>query len=313
MLIKCPECGKEISDKAVYCPGCGCPISQEQYKNMNIDGEYNELLSEIISKNGENKIACIKDFRLATGTGLSEAKVLVEDYFMKIKEINKAQGFKEDLCANITLPANYRRTVHLENRILTVYNKNGKVSCQDDMSNYYIPWMKETTVFRRVSLEIVIAHNNLEPIIQIIASNDSYDALENARVFCEIIKNNAIIDIQKSAFSAYSYKTPTQNKYEKVIKDSREKIKQEEKKRKLEQKLNKQQIIAAGAEIDYLRKQAKCPKCGSTSISYQNKKLSLGRAIVGDAVAGPAGAVLGGLSSKKGYAVCLNCGKKWKL
>lgn len=57
----------------------------------------------------------------------------------------------------------------------------------------------------------------------------------------------------------------------------------------------------------------KCPKCGSTSISYQNKKLSLGRAIVGDAVAGPAGAVLGGLSSKKGYAVCLKCGKQWKI
>lgn len=26
-LIKCPECGKEISDKAVACPNCGCPIA----------------------------------------------------------------------------------------------------------------------------------------------------------------------------------------------------------------------------------------------------------------------------------------------
>lgn len=25
-LIECPECGKEISDKARSCPGCGCPI-----------------------------------------------------------------------------------------------------------------------------------------------------------------------------------------------------------------------------------------------------------------------------------------------
>ncbi|WP_417039619.1 zinc-ribbon domain-containing protein, partial [Clostridium porci] len=24
-LIKCPECGKEISDKAEKCPGCGYP------------------------------------------------------------------------------------------------------------------------------------------------------------------------------------------------------------------------------------------------------------------------------------------------
>ena len=25
-LIKCPECGREISDKAKACPHCGCPI-----------------------------------------------------------------------------------------------------------------------------------------------------------------------------------------------------------------------------------------------------------------------------------------------
>ncbi len=26
MLIKCPECGKEISDMAANCPNCGCPL-----------------------------------------------------------------------------------------------------------------------------------------------------------------------------------------------------------------------------------------------------------------------------------------------
>lgn len=24
-LIKCPECGREISDNATVCPHCGCP------------------------------------------------------------------------------------------------------------------------------------------------------------------------------------------------------------------------------------------------------------------------------------------------
>lgn len=28
-LIKCPECGKEISDSAVSCPGCGHPMKQK--------------------------------------------------------------------------------------------------------------------------------------------------------------------------------------------------------------------------------------------------------------------------------------------
>ena len=28
-LIKCPECGKEISDKAMSCPNCGLPLRRE--------------------------------------------------------------------------------------------------------------------------------------------------------------------------------------------------------------------------------------------------------------------------------------------
>lgn len=34
-LIKCPECGREISDKAVSCPNCGCPINIQEIKNTN--------------------------------------------------------------------------------------------------------------------------------------------------------------------------------------------------------------------------------------------------------------------------------------
>lgn len=32
-LIQCPECGKELSDKARRCPHCGCPakMSQQQF------------------------------------------------------------------------------------------------------------------------------------------------------------------------------------------------------------------------------------------------------------------------------------------
>ena len=36
-LIKCPECGNEISDKAQSCPKCGYPLS-EQKKDM-IEGK----------------------------------------------------------------------------------------------------------------------------------------------------------------------------------------------------------------------------------------------------------------------------------
>lgn len=56
-----------------------------------------------------------------------------------------------------------------------------------------------------------------------------------------------------------------------------------------------------------------CPKCRSTQITYGGNRPSIGRALVGGAVAGGAGAAIGGLTGKKGYAVCLNCGKRWKI
>ena len=28
-LVKCPECGREVSDAAASCPGCGHPIAQQ--------------------------------------------------------------------------------------------------------------------------------------------------------------------------------------------------------------------------------------------------------------------------------------------
>ena len=31
-LINCPECGKEISDKAASCPNCGTPINETENK-----------------------------------------------------------------------------------------------------------------------------------------------------------------------------------------------------------------------------------------------------------------------------------------
>lgn len=63
-----------------------------------------------------------------------------------------------------------------------------------------------------------------------------------------------------------------------------------------------------------------CPKCKSTQLTNTNKKLSAGRAVGGAAllsalnpVAGIAGGVVGAVTSKKRYNVCMNCGHKWKV
>ena len=36
MLIKCIECGKEISSRASACPNCGCPVEDESRGNVRI-------------------------------------------------------------------------------------------------------------------------------------------------------------------------------------------------------------------------------------------------------------------------------------
>ena len=41
-LIKCPECGRDVSDRAISCPNCGYPINE---LTVSDDGK---LLSEIV-------------------------------------------------------------------------------------------------------------------------------------------------------------------------------------------------------------------------------------------------------------------------
>ena len=63
-LIKCPECGKEVSDKAVACIHCGFPLNQLE-KDNNIEKEDDGKLYKIILKNvpTDAKVKAIKIIR----------------------------------------------------------------------------------------------------------------------------------------------------------------------------------------------------------------------------------------------------------
>lgn len=73
-LIRCPECGKEISNKAEACPNCGYPIAGLG-KAKRITNEYAVLLENA----GVNKVKVIRDVREVTGLGLKEAKEMTEN------------------------------------------------------------------------------------------------------------------------------------------------------------------------------------------------------------------------------------------
>ncbi len=84
MLIKCPECGKEISDKASACIHCGCPISKQD----DTTAQKSQLdLAPIIAlyKSG-NKLQAVKDLTERTGMSLKEAK----EYLDKLSIENNA-------------------------------------------------------------------------------------------------------------------------------------------------------------------------------------------------------------------------------
>lgn len=51
-LIKCPECGKEVSSGATSCPNCGHPISPQKeisYKAVTVDQLMNDLTSNAMN------------------------------------------------------------------------------------------------------------------------------------------------------------------------------------------------------------------------------------------------------------------------
>lgn len=178
-LIFCPECGREISDKAVSCPGCGCPV--EEMIQEDTRSELEKLVDEIYYKNKGNRTYSAQELMKRTGMDFKEAMDLMQ-------------------------------------------------------KKHHSPEVKAEEKRKRA------AHKEMQR--------------QNLRELGEACQN------LQNAFG--------------------------------------------GSKV------ARCPKCRSTSISYQDK-VSVGRAAIGGALAGPAGAVLGGLTGKKGYAVCLNCGKRWKV
>lgn len=53
-LIKCSECGKEVSDKATSCPNCGCPINSEISDVLTSNDDFHRTLKMEAVKQGKS-------------------------------------------------------------------------------------------------------------------------------------------------------------------------------------------------------------------------------------------------------------------
>lgn len=61
-------------------------------------------------------------------------------------------------------------------------------------------------------------------------------------------------------------------------------------------------------------KKAKCPRCGSTSLSANRKGFGVGKATIGTVALGLVpGLLIGSVGSKKIEVTCLKCGKRFKV
>lgn len=226
-LINCPECGKEISDKAFACPNCGCPV-QSAHVNTNPEKRINPIA--ITYGYMRRTIECTDNQIILTS-------LLKKKTIISISDITELKFCKATFAVL---------------GFLTICTKNGNGSS-------------------------VRTEND--------AMSDSNSVLFNKplnKTFEEIAESlSHQLDIPLSLLDN-SYKAEA--KYQ----------------QNREQELKRNHTVY-------------CPKCKSENVTYVNKKLSIGRAITGAFLAGDAGAILGGQSSKKGYCKCLNCGNTWKV
>lgn len=75
--------------------------------------------------------------------------------------------------------------------------------------------------------------------------------------------------------------------------------------------LSKKQIAQKRIKDNQVAGIACCPKCGSISLSTNKKGFSMGKAIIGGAIA-PVGILAGNIGSNKLIVTCLNCGETFK-
>ena len=127
MLIKCPECGKEISDKAEVCIGCGDPINkqsvvgektEESNANPNIrsiNGKDIDITEIIYFIRNKEKIKAIKLLREISGLGLKEAKDIVDSMELD-STLQVSSSTKSNISSGVRCPKCGSTQIQMVNR-----------------------------------------------------------------------------------------------------------------------------------------------------------------------------------------------------
>ena len=108
-LINCPECNKQVSDKANSCPNCGFPIKEYIETKSEEKKEYIEEVAcdTVIIDEGEldklynfengNRILIVQKFARSHNMDYSLAKKIVDDYFEKKFPENQSLNYSRQV------------------------------------------------------------------------------------------------------------------------------------------------------------------------------------------------------------------------
>ena len=125
-LIKCPECGKEISDKASACPNCGCPNSEftnQQNSELDEDNSPYTICPKCGYRNPMGEFVCRKCWHRYT---LGEYHVIVPSDFSGVYRRNAFGNLEEvrcPLCHNEDC-SHYQEQKIRPGKIKTTYSLN---------------------------------------------------------------------------------------------------------------------------------------------------------------------------------------------
>lgn len=178
-LILCPECGREISDKAVFCPGCGYPMRQVKEPEKDEQSIIKPVLEEL-PENNEPPVK--KD--------PSSAKMAEHINFTDMNDIE----------------------VKLENGILTIADRNGEEVCSDQLSNYYLVYYKAfAPALGKIRWEVVVANDNATSPIYLVAEKGETN-YKKLRSLCKILNTYSIVDTVETRKEAFEYATSKQER-----------------------------------------------------------------------------------------------------
>lgn len=132
-LIKCTECGHMVSDKAVECPKCGCPIRKFEEADKPVESEINEnlLFPQTDKPHGNTKI-------IAYGGIVLLVAAIIGAYY-----------WWQYMCDNSQEEC-YVPPVYSDN--LVKLAQNGDVTAQSDLGACYLKMAGSDVINRKITI-----------------------------------------------------------------------------------------------------------------------------------------------------------------